>query len=1124
MSPIARRLLAFVLCVGLAAPGCVTAGAELTPLQVVLYSAGFLAYKIYRPISCLMGGCEVGAPEGMQVEVWDDTQVQETLVALEIDERGRVFVAESHRQRAGANDNRFKSYWLLDDLAAQTVADRRAYIEKWAARGKDPMSWYTEHPDNLRVIEDRDGDGRADLSSIWAAFQEPETGLGAGVLVHEGDVYYANVPDLWRLRDEDGDGKAEVQERMSTGYGVRTSLSGHDLHGLTWGPDGKIYFSLGDRGYSVVTREGRHLVDPLDVGRGAVFRMHPDGSDLEVFARGLRNPQELAFDDYGNLFTGDNNGDGGDEARLVYVAEGGDTGWSMSVQTLAGDYVRGPWNAERMWHPYHENQPAWILPPVAFVDYDGRRMRGPAGLAYYPGLGLPERYRGHFFLCDYQYAHVRSGVISFAVEPKGAGFEITDVHPFLSNLVPTDIDFAYDGSLYVSEFDQFGAGSRILRARHAAADSDPRVEEVAQLVREGFREREPDQLVGLLGHADRRIRARAQRELARRGVASALAGVANDAAGSQLARLHAIWGLGQLGAEAVLSAGWRDPALDFRQDPELRANAARVIGESGARALGATLTPLLRDESARVRYFAALSLGKLQRREAIPALLELLRSDADADPFLRHAAVMGLSGMGDLDAVLLHADDASPSVRMGVLLALRRAQDARVARYLRDPEPRLVVEAARAVHDLRIDAAFASLASLATAEIPYRDDDPQTSWALARRIISANERLGTPEAAAALASYAADMRNPRRMREEALEALEGFAAPGPRERVWGYHRALPERDPSVVHPALDRHLPALLETDLEARALDVALRYDRVPLDAAQLLSRVRSSGSPKVRLGSLRALAARGASDELDAAMTAALASQDPELRAAARDALARVRPDAALIEIDAALADGSVQEKQRAVALLGQLRNAGAISRLERLFSTLRAGSLAPEIELDVLEAARAQDAASLQQALAAYEASLDAADPLVSHRFALAGGDAERGRAVFERTESDCMRCHAIAERGGAAGPELTRIGARLDAEGLLEAVLEPQARVAVGFGSVSLTLDDGSTLGGILERETRDRVFVREPDGELQALPRSRIANQLGPASAMPPMGRMLPARDLRDLLAYLVSLR
>ena len=119
----------------------------------------------------------------------------------------------------------------------------------------------------------------------------------------------------------------QVESSRTLTQGI--ALGGHDLHGLTWGPDGRIYFSVGDRGYNLRTREGESLRPPLVVSRGAVFRIRPDGSELEGFATGLRNPQALVFDDFGNLFTGDNNADGVDEARLVYVVEGGDSGWAM---------------------------------------------------------------------------------------------------------------------------------------------------------------------------------------------------------------------------------------------------------------------------------------------------------------------------------------------------------------------------------------------------------------------------------------------------------------------------------------------------------------------------------------------------------------------------------------------------------------------------------------------------------------------------------------------------------------------------------------------------------------------------------------------------------------------------
>ena len=312
-------------------------------------------------------------PAGLQAKLWAAEPMLANPVAFDFDEKGRLFVSETHRYHTSVLDIRNYMGMLELDLASRTIEDRSRLIHKvFGAQAKD----FAIESEIVRLVEDTDGDGVADKSSVFAdGFNSELDGIASGVLARHGKVWFTNIPSLWLLTEQPN--AKPKREELLRGFGVRFNFTGHDFHGLAIGPDGKLYFSIGDRGTRVEDKDGRLVNVPDD---GAVFRSNLDGTGLELVHRGLRNPQELVFDDHGNLFTGDNDSDQGDMERLVHVVEGGDSGWRVGYQ-FAPLGKGGPWISESLWKPRFPGRPAYLLPPICNIE------DGPSGLTYYPGTG-----------------------------------------------------------------------------------------------------------------------------------------------------------------------------------------------------------------------------------------------------------------------------------------------------------------------------------------------------------------------------------------------------------------------------------------------------------------------------------------------------------------------------------------------------------------------------------------------------------------------------------------------------------------------------------------------------------------------------------------------------------------
>jgi quinoprotein glucose dehydrogenase len=1122
-----RRILIGVLVVPILVWLGVSAGVKLTVAKEVPFSTllGLVGSGLFSPVVCVVIGCESELLEGMENVTFDESLLESTPVALDIDEFGRVLVAETGRQNHGAEDNREHDYWLIDDLASRTVEDRRAYYQKWIDAGEvADADHFTAQSDRLVILEDTDGDGVADSRKELATWDEMASGLVAGVESREGTIWVTSIPSVYRIEDDNHDGEAESVVALQTGFGVKTSLIGHDLHGLVWGPDGKLYFSMGDRGYHVTLPAGRVLEPSMGPGRGAVFRMNADGSDLEVFATGVRNPQELAFDAHGNLFTGDNNGDGGDSARIVYLVEGGETGWAMPYQSLVGDYIRGPWVSERLWDLQHESQPAWVLPPVAHI------ANGPAGFVHYPGLGLPERYADHFFLCDYAYTNGRSGIWSFALEPRGAGFEMVDRHKFAWSVLATDFDFSWDGRMFATLFDQIGLRQKIETWQHPESRADPRVEELERLARGRMGERESAELLGLLSFPDQRIRLRAQYALAEREEISGLARLAQNADAPLVARLHALWGLGQIGSEGVRAIAPQDFAWATRESEEFRAQLNRLAGTARAEWLVPALREALAEESPRLRFFAAQSLGALRDRSSVDPLVRVIRENADADVFLRHAAVWALHRIGDLEAIWAYRDDADRSVRLAVLLVLRQSGDPRIETFLRDADPLLVVEAARAIYDWPIDAAMPSLAALSERIEPASEEDLQTGQALHRRVIGANVRVRSEAGARALAEYARDESQLESLRRIAMEALGSYSSPPQRDLTMGFYRPLPDADPEILASVFRSAGRELIDSSLGSRAMEIANQIGELPLDDEELVELAKGAGTPPAEGASaLRALAMRADSRAAKGATAEvaqwAFSSPHPEMRSAALDLLWAVEPGSGLARaLEVVELGPTSRERQHAWERLGGSEDDRAATRIDQALTDWSAGQLDTAVALDVLEAAQAQGGglAIRAQGILAGTAEVSGVGPVEIRRWALEGGDAKAGQRVFQ-TIGDCQRCHGGGGgHGGGAGPELAGVKSK-GAEYVLESVLVPEAQIAEGFGSIVVTRKDGSKVSGLLLSADASRVRIDTGGSDPLLIEASEIEAQSEPTSGMPPMGLALAPHALRDVIAYVLTL-
>jgi putative heme-binding domain-containing protein len=528
----------------------------------------------------------------------------------------------------------------------------------------------------------------------------------------------------------------------------------------------------------------------------------------------------------------------------------------------------------------------------------------------------------------------------------------------------------------------------------------------------------------------------------------------------------------------------------------------------------------LKNDNPRVKFFSAEALGKTAQQDAVQPLIEMLSANNDTDLYLRHAGVLALSKIGKVEPMLALANNSSKALRTAAVLVLRRLGNPNIATFLKDQDEYIVTEAARGINDdLSITAALPALAATL-------NEKRFTSEPLLRRAINAALRVGGAKELDALIAFSTRTDIDDNIKSEAIATLGTWVNPSQTDRVDGRYRGKISRDAALVKAKIKPHVSNFLkETNPETIIAMAGLISELKMTEANDQLAKIYAeSSNDKVRVAILPAL------DQLkytgiEGVIKTGMEDKTESVRTTALGLLNNnnVSKESLPIIVSSVFTKGGIKEQQQLLMVLGKMEADKTKVILSDLIEQLKNNKISPSLSLELKETVNASGIEELKAKIAGLK---NADSFLGEYAESLYGGNRQEGKNIFNyNSTAQCVRCHLVGNsEGGSVGPPLTKIGGILTREQILQALVEPSARLSPGYGSVILTLVDGQEVNGTLAKETATELTINTSDAEPLVVPVSRIKKRENVASGMPPMGSLLSKREIRDVVEYLSTLQ